>query len=158
MKEEKVLNESQERSINDVKRRARRHQEKREYFKSEPRSVHIAGSADTSTLKPSEASESSPKAKHAKKKSADLSKSLDKAKESLTAAFAGLNAKVKKAVSGKPKKETVRKTKSEQPKTSKRSETMEKEKIRKTNTLESEAPVRKRNVRKEKLSPSSSRY
>ena len=150
MKEEKVLNESQERSINDVKRRARRHQEKREYFKSEPRSVHIAGSADTSTLKPSEASESSPKAKHAKKKSAGLSKSLDKAKESLTAAFAGLNAKVKKAVSGKPKKETVRKTKSEQPKTSKRSETMEKEKIRKTNALESEAPVRKTRTRKVK--------
>ena len=79
MKQDIELNETQERNINQVKKRAQRHQEKREYFSSEPNSMHIAGSADTTGLKENPPKKSqSPK--HAKSISEDLEKRLQKEK------------------------------------------------------------------------------
>ena len=80
MKQEKELNEAQERGINTVKRRALKHQEKREYFKNEPRSVHIAGSADTTGLKQTVRKEKESLSKAGKKSDTGIAKELNKAK------------------------------------------------------------------------------
>ena len=109
MKEETVLNEAQERSINEVRKRARRHQEKREYFKSEPRSGHIAGNADESSLKAKETTGKPSQPKHSKKDSVSLKEGLDKTKTAVASFLAGL--KTKKAKTERPHKENTVKEK-----------------------------------------------
>ena len=90
MKQEKELNEAQERGINTVKRRALKHQEKREYFKNEPRSVHIAGSADTTGLKQTVRKEKESLSKASKKADTGIAKEFIKAKTSLLSSFAAV--------------------------------------------------------------------
>ena len=97
MKQEKELNEAQERGINTVKRRALKHQEKREYFKNEPRSVHIAGSADTTGLKQTVRKEKESLSKAGKKSDTGIAKELNKAKTSLLSSFAAVKDKLANA-------------------------------------------------------------
>lgn len=89
MKQDIELNETQERNINQVKKRAQRHQEKREYFQSEPRHMHIAGSADTTGLKENPQKKNQGTAKHAK----SLSEDFENAKKSIAASIAGFKKK-----------------------------------------------------------------
>ncbi len=84
MRQEKELNDSQERGINSVKRRALKHQEKRSFFHTGQHDVHIAGTADSSLQE---------KEIVTKKKM----KMNDNKENKITTAFAGLADKFKSA-------------------------------------------------------------
>lgn len=103
MKQERELNESQERGISKVRMRALKHQEKREYIKNESRSVHIAGTAETNGLK--EVVKKEKTAVKEKKNSPNpLSESIKKTKDSIASSLASLKKE-------KPKKEKAKKEK-----------------------------------------------
>ena len=110
MKQETDLNPVQERGASRVKKRAQKHQEKREYADNDARSVHIAGSAATTGLKESVRKEKTATVKE--KKNDTLSESLNKTKQSIVSAFAGLKNRTgkkneeTKAETVKAKKET----------------------------------------------------
>ena len=83
MRQEKELNDSQERGINSVKRRALKHQEKRSFFHVGQHDVHIAGTADSSLHE---------------KEIVTKKKNMNENKENkITTAFAGLADKFKSA-------------------------------------------------------------
>nr|MCR4856458.1 transglycosylase domain-containing protein [Erysipelotrichaceae bacterium] len=102
MKQEKELNETQERSINSIRRRAQKHQEKREYIKADPHNVHIAGSVDKTLHE-----KSNPKVKKEKKENG-LVKAFNDAKASVAASLASFKKKLTDTKDKAVKKEKVK--------------------------------------------------
>ncbi|MBQ9425554.1 MAG: transglycosylase domain-containing protein [Erysipelotrichaceae bacterium] len=140
MKQEIELNESQERGINQIRKRALKHQEKREYLSHDSPSVYIAGSAETTLLSDSDVREIQAGGNETSKKSskpkASFLNSLKKKQEELK----------EKNKDRKEKKEEIRKEKIEKTEKVKKEKPV-KEKKEKPVRVRKERPVR---VKKEK--------
>lgn len=142
MKEDKELNPAEERSINEVKRRARRHQEKREYFDNGSRSVHIAGSADTSSLKQTSGTKKTDTGDSDIK--AKVGDGLKKSKEAIAATLSEVKEKTKQQAKKKAEqKEQRKKAQSQKPESINSVETKEKPKAKRTRKAKSKRPKAK---------------